>query len=84
MSNPSTSPPWYADLSRYHWFVFIVCCLGWGLDCFCQQIFNLMRNPALADLLKLAPTDPTVVQYATNATSVLLIGWGFGGILFGV
>jgi len=88
MSNttPNNTPaaPWYKELSRYHWFVFIVCCLGWGLDCFCQQIFNLMRNPALADLLNLAPTDPTVAKYMGIATAVLLCGWGTGGILFGV
>ena len=78
------SAPWYKDMNRYHWFVFVVCCLGWGLDCFCQQIFNLMRNPALADLLKLNTTDPAVAQCVGYATSVLLIGWGFGGILFGV
>jgi len=83
-NNNTPSASWYKELNRYHWFVFIVCCLGWGLDCFCQQIFNLMRNPALADLLKLDTTDPTVAQYAGYATSVLLIGWGFGGILFGV
>jgi MFS family permease len=76
--------PWYKELSRYHWFVFIVCALGWGLDCFCQQVFSLMRNPALANLMRMDTTNPTVIQYGGYATSILLIGWGCGGILFGV
>ena len=88
MSIPSTPPtpttPWYANLSRYHWFVFIVCSLGWGLDCFDQQVFNLMRNPAVAQLMSVDPTDPKVTEFGGYATSIMLLGWGFGGILFGV
>jgi len=80
----SASAPWYKDLTRYHWFVFVVCCLGWGLDCFDQQIFNIMRNPALADLLGVDATHASVGFYGGLATSIMLLGWGFGGILFGV
>jgi MFS family permease len=83
-NNNIPSAPWYKDMSRYHWFVFIVCCLGWGLDCFDQQIFNLMRNPALADLMGLDPTHANVTKMGGLATSIMLLGWGFGGILFGV
>jgi len=84
INRTQTSTPWYADLSRYHWFVFIVCCLGWGLDCFDQQIFNIMRNPALAQLMGLDATHASVTFMAGLATSTMLLGWGFGGILFGV
>ena len=88
MSTPTTPPtpstPWYADLSRYHWFVFIVCCLGWGLDCFDQQVFNIVRNPALASLLGLDATHETVTFMGGLATAMMLIGWGTGGILFGI
>jgi MFS family permease len=76
--------PWYSGLSRYHWFVFIVCCLGWGLDCFDQQVFNIMRNPALAQLMGLDATHATVTKMGAYATSIMLLGWGFGGILFGI
>ncbi|MFM2094218.1 MAG: hypothetical protein RIS70_1342, partial [Planctomycetota bacterium] len=24
--------PWYRELNRYHWFVFIVAALGWLFD----------------------------------------------------
>ena len=33
--------PWYRQLNRYHWFVFVVAALGWLFDCFDQQIFTL-------------------------------------------
>ena len=89
MSNnvPNIAPsvtPWYKDLSRYHWFVFVVCCLGWGLDCFDQQVFNIVRNPALAQLMGFDATHSTVTFMGGLATSIMLLGWGFGGILFGV
>ena len=32
--------PWYRQLNRYHWFVLIVCTLGWMFDCLDQQLFN--------------------------------------------
>jgi MFS family permease len=89
MNSPSPSPSpenvsWYQLLTRYHWFVFIVCCLGWGFDTFDQQIFNLVRNPALADLMGLDATNPKVVAMGGYATSLMLIGWATGGILFGI
>ncbi len=33
--------PWYAMLSKYHWFVLGVCALGWLFDCLDQQLFIL-------------------------------------------
>ena len=76
--------PWYKLLNRYHWFVFVVCSLGWGLDCFDQQIFNVMRNPALSSLMGVSETDAKVVAMGGYATSLMLIGWAVGGILFGI
>ncbi|MDR1925376.1 MAG: MFS transporter [Planctomycetaceae bacterium] len=82
--NSSNNTSWYKLLTRYHWFVFVVCCLGWGFDTFDQQIFNLVRNPALADLMGLDTTDARVVAMGGYATSLMLIGWAVGGILFGI
>ncbi|MDR3109273.1 MAG: MFS transporter [Planctomycetaceae bacterium] len=86
MSNTETSKPvpWYKLLTRYNWFVFVVCCLGWGFDTFDQQIFNLVRNPALADLMGLDATDAKVVAMGGYATALMLIGWATGGIFFGI
>ena len=83
-NNKTPVEPWYKGLTRYHWFVFIVCCLGWGMDTFDQQVFNLMRIPALAGLMGLDPTHATVAKMGGFATSIMLLGWGFGGILFGI
>jgi MFS family permease len=86
---PDTSDPnlpWYKQLNRYHWFVFIVAALGWLFDCFDQQIFVLTRVPAMESLIPLdTPNRSTVVQqYGGYATSFFLIGWAIGGLFFGV
>ncbi len=55
----SDTRPWYKTLTGYQWFVFIVCCLAWDMDCMDQQLFNLARRPAMQDLVaKVASTDP--------------------------
>jgi len=88
-AEPDTSDPklpWYKQLNRYHWFVFIVAALGWLFDCFDQQIFVLTRVPAMESLIPLdTPNRNTVVQqYGGYATSFFLIGWACGGLFFGV
>jgi MFS family permease len=70
---------WYKELNRYHWFVFIVASLGWMFDTMDQQLFNIARTPAMRAL---APD--AVATYSGYATSIFLIGWGTGGLLFGV
>lgn len=44
-------------LNRYQWFVFIVCCLAWDLDCMDQQLFNVARRPAMLDLVAPVTAD---------------------------
>ncbi len=72
------------DLTPYHWFVFVVCCLAWDLDCMDQQLFVLARDPALSALMHKPASDPAVGDMGTYATAVFLFGWGLGGIGFGV
>jgi MFS family permease len=74
--------PWYKLLTRYHWFVFVVCSLGWLFDTMDQQLFNIARTPAVRALR--ADDPQSVGRYAGYATSIFLIGWGAGGLLFGV
>src|SRR5258707_5441108 len=76
--------PWWSGLTRYHYFVFIVAALGWLADCMDQNLFTLAREDAIADLLHVSATDPSVTKYATWATSIFLIGWGTGGLVFGI
>jgi MFS family permease len=55
----SAELPWYKELTGYQWFVFIVCCLAWDMDCMDQQLFNLARRPAMQDLVaEVEVTDP--------------------------
>jgi len=73
------------DLTRYQWFVFAVAAVAWMADCMDQQLFNLARVMSLTDLLGGATADPKVVTYwTTMATAVFLVGWGAGGLVFGM
>jgi len=75
--------PWWRALNRYHWFVLIVAALGWLFDCLDQQLFNAARVPAMRALLH--TTDMrTVTEYGGYATSVFLMGWASGGLIFGI
>jgi MFS family permease len=78
--------PWYRQLSRYHWFVFVVAALGWLFDCFDQQIFTLTRPAAMESLIAQDVPNRAVAvqQYGGYATSLFLIGWACGGLFFGV
>jgi MFS family permease len=80
--------PWYRELTRYHWFVFVVAALGWLFDCLDQQLFNLARKPAMHDLLQATlgtvPDNGMVDEYAGHATAIFLMGWAIGGLFFGI
>src|SRR5262245_761077 len=71
--------PWWRLLTRYHWFVFTICSLGWLFDTMDQQLFNIARTPAMRAL-----KPDSVATYSGLATSIFLVGWGTGGLLFGV
>jgi MFS family permease len=78
------SVPWYKLLTRYHWFVFIVAALGWLFDTMDQQLFNLARKPAITELIGAKAGDLDIDKYAGFATSIFIIGWAIGGLIFGV
>jgi len=79
---------WYRELTRYHWFVLIVAALGWLFDTMDQQLFNLARVPAMRELLApapgVAPPKELIAEHSGYATSIFLIGWASGGIVFGI
>ena len=86
--SPGVSLPWYKELNGYHWFVLLVASLGWLFDTMDQQIFNLARRPAITELLASKATGKIlaglVAEYAGYATSIFIIGWAIGGVIFGV
>jgi MFS family permease len=72
------------DLSRYQWLVFVVAATAWLADCMDQQLFNLARQKAIIDLTGGDPKNPLVTTFATWSTSIFLIGWAAGGLIFGM
>ncbi|HEY1375312.1 MAG TPA: MFS transporter [Gemmataceae bacterium] len=70
------------DLTRYQWFVFAVAAIAWMADCMDQQLFSLARVGAMKDLT--GGDAKSVTTYATVSTSVFLIGWAAGGLVFGM
>jgi len=74
-------------LSRYQWFVLFAAWLGWGFDIFDGLLFNFVAPICIPYLLGLDPLDPASKQitmyWTASLTSLLLVGWAIGGILFG-
>src|ERR1051326_1344347 len=75
---------WYKDLTRYQWFVVAVASVGWMFDTMAQQLFNLARVPAIRDLLPAGAPAGKVAKQAGLATMVFMVGWGLGGVVFGI
>jgi MFS family permease len=70
---------WWADLNRYQWFVLIVAIFGWLFDTMDQQLFNIARPKAVMEL------NGEASQFLAGlATSIFMIGWATGGLIFGI
>jgi MFS family permease len=82
-ADPGAGLPWYRGLTAHHWFVLVVCWLGWLFDTMDQQLFIMSRTPAMVDLVK-DPKPGDIAYYAGLATMFLVLGWATGGIVFGV
>src|SRR5262245_7043336 len=83
VSPPSApSGPWWRLRNRYHWFVLIVAALGWMFDCFDQQIFTNSRSITMRDLMPQADAL-TQIKFGGWATSIFILGWATGGLIFG-
>src|SRR5438046_661365 len=81
-SPPSVSGPWWRELNGYHWFVFLLAAFGWMFDCFDQQIFTMSRSITMRDLMPQA--EPMAqLRYGNWATSIFILGWATGGLIFG-
>ncbi len=75
------------NLTRYQWLVLFAAWLGWGFDLFDSILFNFVAPNCVPTLLGLKIGSPEAKQatlYWTGIlTSVLLLGWAAGGVLFG-
>ena len=82
MPAPSSSAPWWRQLTPYHWFVLIVASAAWFFDCLDQRLFSLARNPALSALMPGAAAGD-IQAAGKDVTAYFLVGWGIGGMIFG-
>src|SRR5579862_5254399 len=85
---------WYQGIERYCWVVLTVAALGWLFDTMDQNLYNLIRQASLEDLLK--PHDGALTLQEKNDLSArakeiggtinatFLIGWAIGGFIFGI
>jgi MFS family permease len=75
------------DMNAYQWTVLFAAWLGWGFDIFDSLLFNYVAPNAVPTLLNLQIGTPAAQQATLRwtgvLTSLLLIGWAIGGILFG-
>ncbi len=87
--NDSSGQRWYQGLDRYCWIVLIIAALGWLFDTMDQNLFNLVRNPSIRDLLADQYSDPVELEARTKEisgwiTALFLVGWSVGGFIFGI
>ncbi len=71
---------WWRTLDRGHWHVFTIASLAWLFDCLDSQFFNLARDGAMNGLLA---DKAKATEFGPYTTSVFLLGWAVGGLIFG-
>jgi len=84
---PASGKPTLWGLNGYQWAVLFAAWLGWGFDVFDGLLFNYVSKFCVPDLLHLHAAPNVIARlsiiWTARATSVLLIGWGLGGLMFG-
>jgi MFS family permease len=75
------------DMNGYQWTVLLAAWLGWGFDAFDALLFNFVAPNCVPTLLGLTIGSPAAksatLLWTGVLTSLLLLGWAAGGILFG-
>jgi MFS family permease len=74
-------------MNGYQWTVLFAAWLGWGFDIFDSLLFNYVAPNAVPTLLGIARGTPeasaATLRWTGILTSVLLVGWAIGGVVFG-
>lgn len=74
-------------LTRYQWTVLAAAWLGWGFDVFDGLLFNYVAPNAVPTLLHLplgsAEAKSATLYWTGLLTSLFLLGWAAGGVIFG-
>jgi MFS family permease len=77
----------FLGFTGYHWLVIAAAWAGWGFDVFDALLFNFVAPNCVPALLGLQPGAPeahsATVFWTGLITSILLVGWAAGGVLFG-
>jgi MFS family permease len=75
------------DMNAYQWTVLFAAWLGWGFDIFDSLLFNYVAPNCVPTLLHLPLGSPqaaaATLRWTGGLTSMLLVGWAVGGVLFG-
>ena len=75
-------------LTRYQWLVLFAAWLGWGFDVFDGLLFNYVAPLCVPSLLGIDATSAGAKEeiffWTASLTSLLLLGWACGGVLFGM
>jgi MFS family permease len=87
-SPPRPAGAGWLGFTRYQWVVIAAAWLGWGFDVFDALLFNFVAPSCIPTLLNLplgsAAARSATVFWTGVITSILLIGWALGGVLFGL
>jgi MFS family permease len=77
----------FLGFSGYHWLVIAAAWAGWGFDVFDALLFNFVAPNCVPVLLGLPLGSPAAhsatVFWTGLISSILLVGWAAGGVLFG-
>ena len=84
----AAAPGWtLLDMNGYQWTVLFAAWLGWGFDLFDSLLFNYVAPNAVPTLLGIPLGTPAAasatLRWTGILTSLLLVGWAVGGIIFG-
>ena len=75
------------DMNAYQWTVLFAAWLGWGFDIFDSLLFNYVAPNCVPTLLHIPLGTPAAaaatLRWTGGLTSMLLVGWAVGGVLFG-
>ena len=84
---PAAGARTFWDMTLYQWGVLLAAWIGWGFDCFDGLLFNFVAPNCVPTLLGLPIGSPeahaATLRWTGGLTSLLLVGWAVGGILFG-
>ncbi|MDX2084440.1 MAG: MFS transporter [Candidatus Melainabacteria bacterium] len=74
--------PWWSGINRYHLLVFLGCWLGGIFDGMDSTLMSVVLPVAIGDLI--GARDPqSISQVGSWVTTLFLVGWMLGGLLFG-